>query len=142
MDKYKNILEEMRYGKIKPVSRTEVNAVETEDGVYFDLPCRIKNCVAMSWTEKRIALLSEEKWEQVLESAREMMDDIPAMRKIVRFLLLTACFTEYEEGKGFCITKLLFHSLGDGVRWEYMEAGENESPFGYITAIERETDGK
>lgn len=141
MDKYKNILDEICHGRIEPVSRTEVNAVETADGVYFDLPCGIKDCVAMSWTKRRIALMSEEKWNQLFKSAREMMDEMPAMRKIMRCLMLTACFPEYEEGKGFCISKLLFHSLGDGEGWEYLEAGENETPFGYIVAVDGETGG-
>lgn len=142
MAKYKNILDEICHGTIEPVSRTEVSAAETEDGVYFDLPCEKKDCVAMIWTKNRIALMSEETWEQVSKSASEMIEDMPAMRKIVRFLLVTASFLEYEEGKGFCIPKLLFHSLGDSDRWEYLEAGENESPFGYIVAVDGLTDGK
>lgn len=132
MAEYKNILDEIRHGTMEPVSRKEVSALETEDGVYFDLPCEKRDCVAMIWPKHRIALVSEERWERILKSASEIMEEIPAMRRNMRFLMITACFLEYEEGKGYCIPKLLFHSLGDGGRWEYLEAGENETPFGYI----------
>lgn len=140
MEDYKNILDEIYRGKIKPVSRTEIKAVKEEDGVYFDLPCGKKDCVAMIWAEKRIALLSEEQWERISKSLVRAGEDTPALRKMARFLGITARFLEYEEGKGFRVPMLLFHSLGDGDRWEYLEAGAGERPFGYITAGSRSGD--
>lgn len=136
MKEYKNILDEIYRGTVKPVSRREIRAVKEGEEIYFDLPCKKKDCVAMIWGKKKIALFSEEQWEEVLESLVRTGEDTPALRRITRFLGITASFLEYKENRGFHIPKILFHSLDDD-RWEYLEAGAGERPFGYIAAMDR-----